>query len=58
MRSPTKKSSPSKRQPSNSPVKHISPAKTHNDKLVCNDYFCHYANAVYMGGINCFKRQN
>ena len=41
-----------------SPERIYSPSKyqPNNEKLHGKNYFCHYSNAVYMGGIDCFKK--
>ena len=33
-----------------------SPSKKNEQKLLANKYFCHYSNAVYMGGSDSFKK--
>lgn len=56
MRSPSKRMSPQKNSLANQQNLKLSPIKQFQEKLYTKDYFCHYSNGIYMGGMDCFKK--
>jgi hypothetical protein len=57
MTTPTPSKSPLKASVAQENRHGVSPFKVNNPKLKHDKYFCHYTNAVYMGGMHCFKRE-
>ncbi len=56
MNSGIKSKSPAKMTKKYEAKQSANPNKIYNTKLHQKKYFCHYSNAVYMGGIDCFKK--